>query len=81
MYMEYPCYVIASDGMRLHASYRTENGEPHHLRTHAEDKVVRDAIKEHIRQDFQWRNRIPLYSVSDHGNVMQVRRITLRRPK
>jgi hypothetical protein len=78
--METPCYVIASNGFRDSVSYEDGwcYGKGEFL-GHALNDNARDIIKAHIRKAPKERNGIPLYSVSDHGNISKLRRITLRR--
>jgi hypothetical protein len=73
-----PCYVARSDGWRTHVSYQDDwcYGPSQHVATLSVDDwraTVRADVRRHPE-----RNRIPLYWVSDHGNVNRVRRITLR---
>lgn len=78
---EIPCYVIASDGFRESVSYQDDwcYGKSEHIGTVSGEENPRDLIKADIRRHFQERNRLPLYYVSDHGNMSRVRRVTLRR--
>lgn len=79
--METPCYVIESNGFRDSVSYKDDwcYGRSEFLGTTATG--ARELIKEDIRRHFSKRNRIPIYYVSDHGNVSRARRITLRKAK
>jgi hypothetical protein len=74
-----PCYVIASNGFKSSVSYEDDwcYGRSRHLATVASGE--RDVIKADIRRQPDERNGLPIYSISDHGNVSRVRAIRLRR--
>ena len=76
-----PCYVISSNGFRDSVSYQDDwcYGKSRHVGTTGGDENPRDLIKADIRQRPSERNGIPVYHVSDHGNVMRVRAIRLRK--
>jgi len=75
-----PCYVIASNGFRESVSYEDDwcYGKSRQLGTTSGDEDPRDTIKADIRKAPAERNGLPLYFVSDHGNVSRRRAIRLR---
>ena len=79
--MDTPCYVIASNGFREQVSYQDDwcYGRSEHLGSAVEWEDVREMIKAEIRRHWPERNGIPIYLVSDHGNVSRGRAIRLRR--
>lgn len=70
-----PCYVIYSNGMRDTIEYRDDWC---YAKT-AQIGTTRADIKRDIRKHWDERNGIPIYNVSDHGNVTRGRAIRLRR--
>lgn len=79
-----PAYIISdTNGWRITATYYDgwcygpsaclydERGGSH--------EAAREKIKRHIRQNPSERNSLPLYHVSDHGNVERRRAIRLRK--
>jgi hypothetical protein len=79
--METPCYVISSNGFRDSVSYEDGwcYGPSEYIGCDDDTRAARDVIKADIRANWNERNSIPVYFVSDHGNVSRVRRITLRK--
>lgn len=79
--METPCYVITSNGYRDSVSYQDDwcYGASSYIGKESETETARDLIKADIRAHWAERNGLPLYWVSDHGNVNRVRRVRLRR--
>jgi hypothetical protein len=75
-----PAYVISSNGYKNTVSYIDDwcYGKTAHLGTVSVDDP-RQIIKRHIRERFDERNGLPLYFVSDHGNISRQRRVTLRK--
>jgi len=73
-----PCYVIGDK----HVTYQDDwcYGRSMMLGSKPLDDVeARQWIKAHIRECPEERNGLPLYYVSDHGNVHKARAIRLRR--
>jgi hypothetical protein len=79
--LDTPCYVIRSDGFRDHVSYEDGwcYGRSRFLGTAAGDENPRDLIKADIRESFDDRNGLPVYFMSDHGNVSRARCVRLRK--
>ncbi len=69
-------YTISSNGFRETVSY-DDDGRTVFVATVAGDHSWRDAVKADIRR-YPDRNGSPCQYVSDHGNVIPVRRVTLR---
>lgn len=77
-----PCYII-DDGARGGSLVSYKDGwcyGPDRVlgRVIDNEEEARDIIARDIREAFDERNGLPVFRVSDHGNVMQVRRVTLR---
>ena len=79
--IEYPCYIISSNGFRDSVSFQYDEGYGKYVGQDDSETTSRDIIKTDIRTGANWneRNGVPVYFVSDHGNLMQVRRVTLRK--
>jgi hypothetical protein len=81
--MFYDAYVISCNGFRSEISYY-DGERPIHVATVRPNvdsdtyAAERQAIADDIRSHHD-RNRMPLFFVSDHGNVSRRRRVTLRR--
>lgn len=75
-----PAYVISSNGFVYSVSYEDgwSNGPSRYLDTVDTYEEAREAIKADIRRHPDC-NRLPLYSVSDHGNISRIRRVSLRK--
>jgi hypothetical protein len=80
--IEKPCYVISSNGFRESVSYLDDwcYGKSEFLGETPSTEHARELIKDHIRARIGERNNLPLYFVSDHGNVSRRRCIHLRTP-
>ena len=74
---ERPCYVIGDKGVSYEDGWCY--GKSRWLGRASDDAQTREIIKADIRKAMSERNGLPLYRVSDHGNVVRVRAITLRR--
>ena len=72
---ETPCYIIGPKGV----SYQDDwcYGSSAYLGDAQGDDEAREIIKAHIRERPE-RNGIPLYYLSDHGNLHRGRAIRLR---
>lgn len=80
--LETPCYVISSNGFKDSISYEDDwcYGKSRYVGATGEGRdAAREIIKRDIRERFEERNGLPLYYVSDHGNIMRIRRVSLRR--
>lgn len=79
--METPCYVISSNGFRDSVSYQDDwcYGRSEYIGHDDDSRTARDIIKLDIREHFAERNGIPVYFVSDHGNIHRSRAIRLRK--
>jgi hypothetical protein len=78
--METPCYVISDTGFKTNVSYQDDwcYGASKFIGTIRHDEDARELIKQDIRENKE-RNGIPVYHVSDHGNIFRVRAIRLRK--
>lgn len=78
--LETPCYIISTDGFRDTVSYKDDwcYGPSRHIAT-ISNGDARDRIKADIRECPGERNGLPIYFVSDHGNVSRRRAIRLRK--
>lgn len=78
--LETPCYVISSNGFRESVSYEDGwcYGPSRYIGHDTDSRTARDVIKLDIREQINERNGLPLYYISDHGNVSRLRRVTLR---
>lgn len=76
--IKYPCFMISSNGMRDSVSLEETSGIGRYLGREADGVTARDIIKSFIRSHPDT-NGLPLFYVSDHGNVSRMRRITLRK--
>jgi hypothetical protein len=78
--IETPAYVITSNGFRDSVSYEDGwcYGKSRFIGSATGDNA-RDLIKADIRACPNERNGLPVYSVSDHGNVQRIRAIRLRK--
>jgi hypothetical protein len=75
-----PCYVVESDGFRDSVAYVDGwcYGKSERIGTAVEWAEVRAMLHRDIRAHWTERNGIPVYTVSDHGNINRVRAIRLR---
>jgi hypothetical protein len=78
--MTTPCYVISSNGFKDRVSYQDDwcYGRSEYIGAEDDRRTARDVIKLDIRAHWNERNGIPIYFVSDHGNVHRSRAIRLR---
>lgn len=76
-----PCYVVSSNGFRDSVSYEDGwcYGPSRFLGTAVEESEIKTLIHADIRAKFEERNGLPLYFVSDHGNISRRRSVRLRR--
>jgi len=76
-----PCYVVSSNGFKDSLSYQDGwcYGASQYLGTSSDDDEIRRLIKADIRAHYDERNGIPMYFVSDHGNISRRRAVRLRR--
>lgn len=77
--MDYPCFVISSNGFKDSVSLKEDPGLDRFLGSDASTGMeTRDIIKDFIRRHPDT-NGLPLYFISDHGNIRRQRRVTLRK--
>ena len=82
---ERPCYVIGDKGVSYEDGWcygpSRYLGRARDFALNHRTETEREIIKADIRKAMSERNGLPLYRVSDHGNVERVRAITLRRER
>lgn len=78
--LQKPCYVISSNGFKDFVTYEDDwcFGPSRFLGQFVEYDDARNCIKADIRAQIGERNGLPLYTVSDHGNINRIRTIKLR---
>jgi hypothetical protein len=76
-----PAYVISDTGYSCVVSYQDDwcYGKSRPLGRASSHEHARKLIKVDIRQGYDERNGLPVYHISDHGNLQRIRCVRLRR--